>query len=210
MSKWTMAFIMHAQVHCFRIGPMLSTPFCPHYMLYLLTLSRIKTNLHSSNIIVSGNHWPIFLYAGYVYNAEDPWKDLFKSQILILVNISLHRCLRANILIAIVYAYKHVFTSPSLVDEEVKVTWSGNTQIHGMMHVTPASIAYITTQVCQCSCSVHPGWPILTGSICIEFLVIGIIAKSTTFLLSCFLSYVGSLGKTLKMFLRYWSTNMSR
>ena len=43
--------------------------------------------------------------------------------------------------------YKHVFTSPSSVDKVTKATRSGNTQIHGMTTVSPASIAYIATQV---------------------------------------------------------------
>lgn len=44
-------------------------------------------------------------------------------------------------------AFKHVFTSPSSVDQEPKATRSGNARIHGMKHVTPGSIAYIATQV---------------------------------------------------------------
>jgi hypothetical protein len=44
-------------------------------------------------------------------------------------------------------AYKHVFTSPSSVDSINKATRSGNARIHGMTRVTPASIAYIATQV---------------------------------------------------------------
>ena len=46
-----------------------------------------------------------------------------------------------------VKAFKHVFMSPSSVDQEPKATRSGNTCIHGMTQVTPASIAYIATQV---------------------------------------------------------------
>jgi hypothetical protein len=44
--------------------------------------------------------------------------------------------------------YKHIFTSPSSVEKEPKATRSGNARIHGMTRVTPASIAYATTQVC--------------------------------------------------------------
>ena len=43
--------------------------------------------------------------------------------------------------------YKHVFTSPSSVEKEPKATRSGNARIHRMTNVTPASIAYIATQV---------------------------------------------------------------
>ena len=38
-------------------------------------------------------------------------------------------------------------TSPSSVDKEPKATRSGNARLHGMTKVTPASIAYIATQV---------------------------------------------------------------
>jgi len=44
-------------------------------------------------------------------------------------------------------AFKHIFTSPSLVEKEVKATRSGNARLHGMTHVTMASLAYIATQV---------------------------------------------------------------
>jgi hypothetical protein len=45
-------------------------------------------------------------------------------------------------------AFKHVFTSPSSVDDdEPKATRSGNARIHNMTSVTTASLAYIATQV---------------------------------------------------------------
>ena len=44
-------------------------------------------------------------------------------------------------------AFKHIFTSPSSVEKENKATRSGNARIHGMTHVTLASIAYIAMQV---------------------------------------------------------------
>ena len=40
-----------------------------------------------------------------------------------------------------------MFTSPSSVEKEPKATRSGNARLHGMTQVTPASIAYIATQV---------------------------------------------------------------
>ena len=43
--------------------------------------------------------------------------------------------------------YKHIFTSPSSVDEVMKATRSGNARIHGMTQVTSPSIVYIATQV---------------------------------------------------------------
>lgn len=89
---------------------------------------RIKEKLRSGEMAVRGDQWPVFLYAGYDYDPEDPWKGLFRSTLLIS-------------------GYKHIFTSPSSVEKGVKATRSGNARIHGMTCVTPPSIAYVATQV---------------------------------------------------------------
>ncbi|KAG2097265.1 uncharacterized protein F5147DRAFT_747488 [Suillus discolor] len=89
---------------------------------------KTKENLRSGEMLVCGDQWPIFLYANHVYDPEDPWCGLLRSRLLI-------------------YAYKHVFTSPSSVDREPKATCSGNARLHGMNSVTIASLAYIATQV---------------------------------------------------------------
>ncbi|EGO04597.1 hypothetical protein SERLA73DRAFT_35493, partial [Serpula lacrymans var. lacrymans S7.3] len=60
--------------------------------------SEIKHKLRNGEMLVSGDQWPVFLYHGYIYNAEDPWQELFWSFIL-------------------VSAYKHIFTSPSSVEQ---------------------------------------------------------------------------------------------
>ncbi|KAG2758156.1 hypothetical protein P692DRAFT_201835498 [Suillus brevipes Sb2] len=78
-------------------------------------------------MLVCGDQWPVFLYAHYVYDHDDPWSGLLKSRLLVC-------------------AYKHVFTSPSSVNREPKATRSGNARLHGMNCVTMASIAYIATQ----------------------------------------------------------------
>ncbi|KAH7919885.1 hypothetical protein BV22DRAFT_1050765 [Leucogyrophana mollusca] len=96
--------------------------------------NEVKEKLRSGEMTVSGDQWPIFLYSSYNYDPEDPWNGLLRSQIL-------------------VSAYKHIFTSPSSVDREPKATRSGNARIHGMTRVTPASIAYIATQVRFALCS---------------------------------------------------------
>ncbi|KAF9236160.1 hypothetical protein BU15DRAFT_89305 [Melanogaster broomeanus] len=46
----------------------------------------------------------------------------------------------------LVSAFKHIFTSPSSVDQEPKATRSGNAHIHGMRSVTKALVAYVATQ----------------------------------------------------------------
>ena len=38
-------------------------------------------------MIVPGDQWPIFLYAGSEYDPEDPWKGLFRSTLLISVSL---------------------------------------------------------------------------------------------------------------------------
>ncbi|KIJ61943.1 hypothetical protein HYDPIDRAFT_30757 [Hydnomerulius pinastri MD-312] len=91
--------------------------------------SEIKTKLTGRQIQVLGDQWLIFLYANYTYDAEDPWNGLLRSGIL-------------------VSAFKHIFTSPSSVDQEPKATQSRNARIHGMCSVMKASIAYVAMQAC--------------------------------------------------------------
>lgn len=52
-----------------------------------------------------------------------------------------------SIQVQLLQAYKHIFTSPSSVDQEPKATRSGNARLHGMSEVTMASIAYVATMV---------------------------------------------------------------
>ncbi|KAI5994386.1 hypothetical protein EDD15DRAFT_2387764 [Pisolithus albus] len=91
------------------------------------TNTQTRTKLMNGEIQVPGDQWPVFLYADYTYDPEDPWNGLLRSGLL-------------------VSAYKHIFTSPSSVDQEPKATRSGNAHIHGMHCVTKASIAYVATQ----------------------------------------------------------------
>ncbi|KAG2130522.1 hypothetical protein BD769DRAFT_1627873 [Suillus cothurnatus] len=79
--------------------------------------AETKQSLKSSETVVRGDQWPMFLYAGYVYDPEDPWTGLLRSEILI-------------------FGFKHVFTSPSSVDKEPKATCSGNAYLHGMKSIT--------------------------------------------------------------------------
>jgi hypothetical protein len=38
-------------------------------------------------MLIPGDQWPIFLYAGYTYDPEDPWKGLFRSRLLVSVGV---------------------------------------------------------------------------------------------------------------------------
>jgi hypothetical protein len=113
-----------------------------------LIYKRIKDKLRNGEMVVSGDQWPVFLYAGYDYDPEDPWKGLFKSPLLISVSGQTFVSRLYQLTEYSTKAYKHIFTSPSSVDKENKATRSGNARIHGMTRVTPASIAYVATQVC--------------------------------------------------------------
>ncbi|KAF6742416.1 hypothetical protein DFP72DRAFT_830527 [Ephemerocybe angulata] len=91
---------------------------------------KIRRELISGQFVPSGDLWPRFLFRGYEYDPGNPWSGLFRSSLL-------------------VYAYKHVFTSPSSVANKgaSRATRSCNARIHGMKSVTIPSIAYIATQV---------------------------------------------------------------
>jgi hypothetical protein len=52
----------------------------------MLTRFRVKGKLQSGEMAIPGDQWPVFLYAGYEYDPEDPWKGLFRSTILVSVS----------------------------------------------------------------------------------------------------------------------------
>ena len=97
---------------------------------------------------VRGDQWPLLVYARHEFDPEEPWDGLFRSQPLVWV--CAHLFLLPYLLHSI-QAFKHIFTSPSSVEKEVKATRSGNARIHGMTRVTTASLAYVATQVCLAS-----------------------------------------------------------
>jgi hypothetical protein len=97
-------------------------------------------------MVVRGDQWPLLVYAKQVFDPEEPWDGLFRSELLVWVS-SYFRFYYYPL--HCVQAFKHIFTSPSSVEKEVKATRSGNARIHGMTPVTPASLAYVATQVCQ-------------------------------------------------------------
>ncbi|KAM6503022.1 hypothetical protein JOM56_002999 [Amanita muscaria] len=90
---------------------------------------EICAKLSTGEMAVRGDQWPLLVYAKQKFDPEEPWDGLFRSELL-------------------VWAYKHIFTSPSSVEKEVKATRSGNACIHGMTRVTSASLAYVATQLC--------------------------------------------------------------
>ena len=47
----------------------------------------MKSKLTNSQIQVAGNQWPLFLYANYAYDVEDPWNGLLHSGLLVWVRL---------------------------------------------------------------------------------------------------------------------------
>nr|VWO99861.1 Type III effector HopI1 [Ganoderma boninense] len=85
-----------------------------------------KNALQKGEMIVNSDQWPIFIYLNGMYDPESPWTGLLRGRLL---------------------AFKHVFTSPSSVDDSGRSTKSSNAAMHGMTKVTPASIVYVATLV---------------------------------------------------------------
>jgi len=44
---------------------------------------RIKQKLRTGEFTVRGDQWPIFLWSGYKYDEDQPWRGLLQSDILI-------------------------------------------------------------------------------------------------------------------------------
>lgn len=82
-----------------------------------------------------------------MYDPEHPWRGLFRNELLVKASTRLRSPMPDDSIISFNQGFKHIFTSPSSVDDEPKATRSGNARIHGMNHVTPASLAYTLTQV---------------------------------------------------------------
>ena len=51
-----------------------------------LMSQRTKTKLSNGEMQVKGDQWPIFLYADYMYDSEDPWNGLLHSGLLVSVS----------------------------------------------------------------------------------------------------------------------------
>ena len=55
---------------------------------------RIKRQLRSKELSITGSHWPIFVYRDEVYDPKSPWRGLFRNEILVKV-MPIHRQLMA-------------------------------------------------------------------------------------------------------------------
>src|ERR1700724_65070 len=103
--------------------------------------------LASGELAVSGDQWPLLVYEKGAYVPEEPWDGLFRNELLVWVSCTHFFLTCIYCLFRCEQAFKHIFTSPSSVEKEVRATRSGNARIHGMTQVTTASLAYVATQV---------------------------------------------------------------
>ena len=46
-----------------------------------------RTKLENGELQVAGDQWPVFLYADYMYDPEDPWNGLLRSGLLVSVSL---------------------------------------------------------------------------------------------------------------------------
>lgn len=120
--------------------------FYPYIISLTYLTIRVREKLASGTMAVAGDQWPLLVYDEQEYDEDNPWHGLFRSRILLYVCFSI-RFLFLSSLTCGSQAFKHIFTSPSSVENDCKATRSGNARIHGMTRVTKASIAYTATQV---------------------------------------------------------------
>jgi hypothetical protein len=69
-------------------GRISSKAFNGSYATVLIS-ARTKEKLCSGEMLIPGDQWPIFLYAGYEFDPEEPWRGLLRSSILISVRFHL-------------------------------------------------------------------------------------------------------------------------
>ena len=108
-------------------------------------IHSVKHKLRNKELIVTGDQWPIFIYANEVFDPNNAWHGLFRGRLLL--NVSLSRYASQVFLRNSAQGFNHIFNSPSSVDNIGRSTRAGNAQIHGMREVTPASIAYVAMLV---------------------------------------------------------------
>ena len=128
---------------------------CEFFILYTVFLFDVTyyawfsvcAQLASGELAVSGDQWLLLVYIKGAYDPEVPWDGLFRNELLIWVSCTYLFLTCIYCLFWCEQAFKHIITSSSSVEKEVRATRSGNTCIHVMTCVTMASLAYIATQI---------------------------------------------------------------
>ena len=118
----------------------------PDGQTHALASTRIRAKLQNKEYTILGNQWPIFLWKNSQYDSNNPWNGFLCSKLLVSVSqrpYSTEPCK----LIYQSQAFKHMFISPSSVEQALKATCLGNARLHGMTKVNVALLVYIATQV---------------------------------------------------------------
>lgn len=107
--------------------PYLGSLLCPSTLDW--NDEAIRRELRDETMTVKHNAYPPFLYRDYKIDPDDLLEGLFESSVLLKVA-------------------RHIFVAPSSADEEcMRSTRTGNAALNGMTKITPATIAYVATQV---------------------------------------------------------------
>ena len=70
---------------------------------------RTREGLRDGHLKFSSDQWPIFLYANYIYNPDDPWNGLLRSTIMIFVSVYFARAFSLQFLVPLgIQTYIHI------------------------------------------------------------------------------------------------------
>ncbi|TFK18410.1 hypothetical protein FA15DRAFT_567730, partial [Coprinopsis marcescibilis] len=87
-----------------------------------------RSDLRSGKKVIPGDAWPTFCFKDYVYNDEDPYEGLLKSDLLVT-------------------AYRTIFFGASSHKDNSRTARKGYAEIYGMRSVSIPSLIYIAAQV---------------------------------------------------------------
>lgn len=63
--------------------------FQSHLLPSISHSCSVRENLSTGEIAVRGDQWPMLVYANQEYDEDEPWEGLFRSQLLVWVQINL-------------------------------------------------------------------------------------------------------------------------
>lgn len=110
---------------------------------------RVKSQLKNQELITSGDDWPIFLYRDETFDSSGPWRGLLRGRLLVLVCaypalVALDGSVNLRALSTSSLPPAQRTTRPAPLETA--------TLNYMVCRVTPASIAYVATQVRMGAC----------------------------------------------------------
>jgi hypothetical protein len=55
---------------------------------FVLISCSVRKGLQNNEITVTGDHWPLLVYADCTYDSAEPWEGLFRNKLLVWVILS--------------------------------------------------------------------------------------------------------------------------